>query len=117
MRGVHSAFGALTDAQWRHMAETSTRPVAGEKLALHYDPAIAAPMRAATPQDIDMWPVWNAITAPMLVLRGADSDLLLPETLTRMAAKATTHVVPACGHAPAMMDAPTIAAVRAFLLG
>jgi hypothetical protein len=53
----------------------------------------------------------------MLVLRGADSDLLLPETLARMSAKAATHVVAETGHAPAMMDDPTIAVVRDFLLG
>ena len=115
LRTVHSAFGQLTDAQWRHMAQTSTRTLPDGKLALHYDPAIAAPMQAAEPQDVDMWPLWNAIAAPTLVLRGADSDLLLPETLTQMAVKATTHIVPECGHAPALMDAPTIATVRAFL--
>jgi pimeloyl-ACP methyl ester carboxylesterase len=117
LRQVHSAFGALTDAQWRHMAETSTRTLPDGKLALHYDPAIAAPMQAAEPQDIDLWPFWNAITAPMLVLRGAESDLLLPETLAQMAGKAAAHVVPDCGHAPAMMDGATIEVVRAFLAG
>jgi pimeloyl-ACP methyl ester carboxylesterase len=117
LRTVHSAFGALTESQWRHMAQTSVRALPNGRLALHYDPAIASPMQAAEPQDIDMSPLWDAITAPMLVLRGAESDLLLPETLTKMAAKAETHVVPECGHAPAIMDAPTIAAVRAFLNG
>jgi pimeloyl-ACP methyl ester carboxylesterase len=116
-RTVHGSFGALTDAQWRHMAETSTRHLPDGGLTLHYDPAIAAPMQAADPADIDMWPLWDAIDTPMLALRGAESDLLLPETLARMAAKAATYVVPDCGHAPALMDAPTIDVVRNFLLG
>ena len=115
LRTVHAAFGSLTDAQWRLMAETSTRPLAEGRLALHYDPAIAAPMQAAEPQDLDLWPLWDAITAPMLVLRGERSDLLLPETLARMGGKAATHTVADCGHAPALMDATSIKTIREFL--
>ena len=115
LRTVHASFGALTDVQWRRMAQTSTRALPDGGLALHYDPAIAQPMQQAEPQDVDMWPLWDQITAPMLVLRGAESDLLLPDTLTRMAAKARTHVVPDCGHAPALMDAATIGVIREFL--
>ena len=101
-RNVHAPFGALTGAQWRHMAQTSVRNLPDGAMTLHYDPAIAAPFRSAAPQDADLWPLWEAITAPMLVLRGAHSELLLPETLERMADKATTHVVAECGHAPAL---------------
>jgi pimeloyl-ACP methyl ester carboxylesterase len=115
LRQVHAPFGHLTDAQWHHLAETSVRARPDGTLTLHYDPAIAVPMRAGDVQPIDLWPVWERIALPMLVLRGADSDLLLPETLQRMGAKATTHVVPDCGHAPALMDAPTMAVIREFL--
>jgi pimeloyl-ACP methyl ester carboxylesterase len=115
LRTVHASFGQLSDAQWRHMAATSVRRVEGGGLALHYDPAIAVPMQQGAPQDVDMWPLWDQITAPTLVLRGADSDLLLPDTMTRMGQKASTHMVPDCGHAPALMDQPTIAAIREFL--
>jgi pimeloyl-ACP methyl ester carboxylesterase len=115
LRTVHSAFGTLTDAQWRHMAETSTRTLPGGQLGLHYDPAIALPMQAAEPRDADMWPIWDAISAPMLVLRGEQSDLLLSDTFIRMAAKAGTHTVADCGHAPALMDTETIDVVREFL--
>jgi pimeloyl-ACP methyl ester carboxylesterase len=85
------------------------------RLALHYDPALTIPLREGPVQDTDMWHFWDRIDTPMLVLRGADSDLLLPETLDRMAAKARTHVVANAGHAPAMMDQPTIDVVRGFL--
>jgi pimeloyl-ACP methyl ester carboxylesterase len=115
LRTVHASFGALTDAQWRHMAETSTRALPEGGLALHYDPAIAAPMQAAEPQDADMWPLWDAISIPTMVLRGADSDLLPADTLARMGGKAETVTVPNCGHAPALMDDETIQRIRAFL--
>jgi pimeloyl-ACP methyl ester carboxylesterase len=115
LRTVHASFGALTDAQWRHMAETSTRALPDGGLALHYDPAIARPMQAAEPQDADMWPLWDAISIPTMVLRGAASDLLLPDTLERMAGKAETVTVPNCGHAPALMDDETTQRIREFL--
>jgi pimeloyl-ACP methyl ester carboxylesterase len=115
-RRVHGSFGALTDTQWRHMAEHSVRALPDGRLALHYDPAMTIPLREGPVADTDMWHFWDRIDTPMLVLRGADSDLLLPDTLARMSAKAATHTVSNTGHAPAMMDTPTIAVVRAFLL-
>lgn len=117
LRRVHAPFGRLTDAQWLHLAATGTRTLSDGGLTLHYDPAIAAPMRAGPVQAIDLWPLWERISVPTLVLRGADSDLLLPETLTRMGERAATHTVVDCGHAPALMDDATMSVVRGFLVG
>jgi pimeloyl-ACP methyl ester carboxylesterase len=116
LRRVHAPFGRLTDAQWAHLARTSARTLANGRLALHYDPAIAAPIRATLPVDADMWAWWEKIAIPVLALRGVDSDLLLPDTLERMRKSgAAVLEVPDCGHAPALMDEPTIAAIRRFL--
>lgn len=117
LRTVHAPFGALTDAQWRHLAETSARPADGGAVRLHYDPAIAVPLRAGEPSDLDLWPVWERIGVPVLVLRGARSDLLLPETAARMAARPGVRVeeIAEAGHAPALMDARQIGLVRDFL--
>ncbi len=116
LRRVHAPFGALSDAQWAHLARHAGRAGADGALALHYDPAIAAPILAAEPNDIDMWPLWSQIAVPRLVLRGEHSDLLDAPTLARMQQEgAAVRVVPDCGHAPALMDAPTIEAVRRFL--
>jgi pimeloyl-ACP methyl ester carboxylesterase len=116
LRRVHAPFGRLSDAQWAHLARTSMRTLPDGRLALHYDPAIAEPIRASEPRDTDLWPLWPAITASVLAIRGVDSDLLLPETLGELArAGAQTHVVADAGHAPALMDAPTIERIQAFL--
>jgi pimeloyl-ACP methyl ester carboxylesterase len=115
LREVHAAFGRLSDAQWAAMARHSARALPDGRLALHYDPAIATPMRAAPVTDLDMWPVWEAISVPTLTIRGETSDLLLPDTLARMAARSETLTIAATGHAPALMDAPSIASVGAFL--
>ena len=118
LRRIHAPFGPLTDAQWAHLAEHSARPLPEGGLALHYDPAIAAAMAAAESADPNLWPLWDAIALPRLVIRGAESDTLDRETFARMAAGgAQTLVVPDAGHAPALMDPASIAAIRAFLLG
>ncbi len=105
-REVYSGFGALSDPQWRHLTETSLRQD-GAAWRLHYDPRIAEPLQAAEIEDIDLWSVWNAVTAPVLLLRGADSDLLLRETAETMVKdRAATTLIefPGCGHAPALLD-------------
>jgi pimeloyl-ACP methyl ester carboxylesterase len=114
---IHAPFGELTDAQWAHLARHSARLLPNGKLAQHFDPAIGDPIRAAEPQDVDLWPFWAAITIPVLVVRGASSDLLLPETLEQMQARPATqtHIVANAGHAPALMDAPTIDVIARFL--
>ena len=101
-----------------------------------FDPAPATPdavarvvaeLRATSPTALDrfpvadvrdLWATWAAIRAPTLVLRGEHSDLLDTATLARMQQDgAAVLTVADCGHAPALMDEPTIAAVRAFLSG
>lgn len=117
LRLIHAPFGLLTDAQWAHLACHFTRSLPDGHLAMHYDPAIAAPLAANPAVAVDLWAFWDRIRVPVLAIRGAVSDLLLPETLTRMEASgAQTLTVPDSGHAPALMDAAQIAAVRAFLL-
>jgi pimeloyl-ACP methyl ester carboxylesterase len=121
LRNIHAPFGQLSAAQWGWLARQSGRPVMGEAgggaFAMHYDPRIIEPMRSAVQLDVDLWPIWELITAPRLVIRGASSDLLLPETYERMLEEgAAGHVVADAGHAPALMDEPTIAVIREFLL-
>ena len=56
--------------------------------------------------------------ARTMVLRGVESDLLLPETAKQMAARgpqATIVEIEGCGHAPALNVANQIKIVRDFL--
>ena len=78
LRQVHAPFGALTDAQWGHMAVHGARQVEGG-WTLGYDPCIADAF-ADIVENADMWGIWDLISCPTLVLRGEASDLLLPET-------------------------------------
>ncbi len=119
LRVVMAPFGKLTDAQWHHMAEHSSKQSSNGNFLLHYDPAIADVFKGAAIQDINLWMFWQGVTCPVFVIRGAESDLLLAETVTQMKAgrsNVTSLEVPNTGHAPALMDDAQVSAVRNFLL-
>lgn len=119
LRFVLMGFGRLPDEAWRHMAEHSARQRADGRYGLAYDPAIAEAFKAQPMDDVDLWAIWDRIRCPVLVLRGADSDILLPETaeqMTRRGPSARVVEFPHTGHAPALMTEDQIAAVRGFLL-
>jgi pimeloyl-ACP methyl ester carboxylesterase len=118
LRLVHAQFGPLTDTQWTQLARNSARLLPDGRFTMHYDPRIAEPLRGHDPTDVDMWPFWDRIQMPRLVIRGATSDLLLPDTFARMAASgAETLEVADTGHAPALLDPEQIGAIRSFLIG
>ena len=86
--------------------------------ALHYDPAIGDVFQEPM-NDVDLWSVWDAITCPVLVLRGERSDLLTRETaqeMTKRGPKAELVEFPGCGHAPALMSEEQIKIVHEWLL-
>jgi pimeloyl-ACP methyl ester carboxylesterase len=118
IREVSSPFGQLTDDQWGGLSRSTARPMPDGTWRLKYDPGIAVPFRDAAAQANDIWPIWDAIHCPTLVLRGADSDLLSAATADAMKTRgppASVVVVPAVGHAPPLLTAEQIAPVIGFL--
>lgn len=117
LRKVHAPFGKLSDAEWRHLAETSARTLPDGRVAPHYDPAIAVPFAQSPTGPVDLSVVWSLVTAPVLLLRGAESDILDAETAAAMAARPGVRLVPlpGIGHAPALMDPAQVAIVSEFL--
>ena len=116
---IYEPFGPHTDAQWRHMAETSSRRLPSGKFTTHYDPAIVRQM-FVHPGDYELWPHWDRIESQTLVLHGVNSDLLLPEIadeMTRRGPKARVVEIEGCGHAPGLVVPEHIRVVRDFLLG
>ena len=74
----------------------------------HYDPAMVTQF-TAHPNDYLIWPHYDALKLPVLLLRGAESDLVLPETANEMRRRGPgalgllKHIeVHGCGHAPAL---------------
>ena len=117
VRQISASFGALTDAQWEHVIRTNARQRPDGSWGVGYDPAIAIPFRAQSSPD-DLWPMWDAITCPTLVLRGAQSDLLSKATAMAMAARGPRARVAEfadVGHPPMLLAADQVATVVEFL--
>lgn len=120
-RTVYKPYGWLSDAQWRRLTETSTRRLPDGRVTPHYDPAM---VRQFTAHDNDylIWDHWDAIEAPVLCLRGVDSDLVLPEAVVAMQSRGPGAAgllkvieVPECGHAPALNVPGQWLPIEAFL--
>jgi len=121
MRLVLASFGAHTDAEWRFLTEVVVRRNPDGSYRQHYDPKLAEPFRKSLPEkDLELWPLWDAISCLTLVIRGAQSDLLTAEAaaqMTQRGPKAKLVEIPDVGHAPTLMHADQVAIVREFLLG
>ena len=120
-RQVYKPFGALTDAQWRRLTETSTRRLPDGRVTPHYDPDMVLQF-VDHPDDYEVWQHYDAIEVPVLCLRGAESDLVLRETTDEMlrrgpGARGLARVVevPGCGHAPALNVPEQLALVTDFI--
>jgi pimeloyl-ACP methyl ester carboxylesterase len=118
VRHISAPFGALSDEQWRHLTVHSAKQHADGTWGFRYDPAIANAFSGEL-NDIDLSAYWDAVRCPTLLLRGADSDILLratAEAMTQRGPRVTLVEFQAVGHAPMLMLDEQITAVRDFLL-
>ena len=127
IRETFATFGPLTEPQWEHLIEHSLRRRDDGRWYFRFDPAIGQWSAQADPElpigptflrGLDLWTVWNAVDCPVLVLRGAQSDVLAAGTVEEMKRRkpATQSVeFEGVGHAPALFDKKQIDAVRGFL--
>lgn len=119
VRYVSASFGPHSDAQWDHLTRHNARQNADGTWTMNYDPGVALPFQQGPLNDIDLWDAYDRITCPTLLLRGADSDLLLKDTALAMlqrGPKARLVEFAGVGHAPMLMADDQIKAVREFLL-
>jgi pimeloyl-ACP methyl ester carboxylesterase len=117
VRTISAPFGPLTDAQWEHVTRTNARQRDDGSWGVGYDPAIAIPFRAQ-PTAANLWPLWDAIRCPTLVLRGALSDLLASATAAEMSQRGPKPQVvefAGVGHAPMLLAQDQVDAVVGFL--
>ena len=114
-----AAFDRYTHEDWVKMAKRNCREVDGE-IRFDYDMAISEPFRTTGPTpNVDLWPLFAVLASkPLLVVRGAKSDLLTAETARKMnevAPDAKFAVVDGVGHAPELNEPEAVTAIDAFL--
>lgn len=116
-----SAFPDYQKEDWQAWARRTCREMPDGRIALAYDPAIADSFADTDEtQQPDLWPVWDALgETPVLVIRGALSDLLSPDTVAKMEVRHSgpfAHVdVPNRGHAPMLDEPASLTAIMPFL--
>jgi pimeloyl-ACP methyl ester carboxylesterase len=113
------AFPDVNDAQWEEIARDVFDEHRGRP-ARAYDRRLS---RALGTIDLsravpDLWPQFIALgQVPVFVLRGANSDLLSPDTLEAMIERhpnLRVLTVPDQGHAPLLKEPETVEAIGAF---
>lgn len=122
MREAYSPFGENPDSYWERLARTSCRRLPDGRITAHYDPEIVSPFSrlAGGSGGLDMWAEYDGLECPVLLLRGAESDVLPEKTaaeMTRRGPRARLVEFAGCGHAPALATPEQIAVVREFLTG
>jgi pimeloyl-ACP methyl ester carboxylesterase len=127
LRAISQGFGPHTREEWLALTQPQLVPAQRDGVdgfKPHYDPAIALPVRAMTPElsaagTQALWQLYDAITCPTLLLRGAESDLLSAATAQAMSQRgphARVQDFAGVGHAPMLVKPDQRAVVRQFLL-
>lgn len=119
---ISQGFGPHTPAQWLALSQHMVKPQGGG-VTLHYDPAIGEAFRHVTAESVAkgeaaLWALYDQIQADTLLLRGAQSDLLSPETaaaMTRRGPRARLLTFAGVGHAPTLVADDQVQAVKGFL--
>jgi pimeloyl-ACP methyl ester carboxylesterase len=112
-------FPNLTAADWLAAAKRAWRKDGG-KLVVTYDPALTRTLETVSPDKPfpTLWDEFDAMgEVPLMVVHGANSDILSAATVAAMQARRPDMevvTVPDQGHAPLLDDARTIAAITAF---
>jgi len=120
---ISQGFGPHTPEQWLALTRPQLKPD-GDGFKPRCDPAIAVPFRLITPElakmgEAALWQAYDSLKQPTLLLRGAESDLLSPDTaqaMTQRGPKARLLQFAGVGHAPTLVQADQVQAVSQFLL-
>jgi pimeloyl-ACP methyl ester carboxylesterase len=123
MWAISTGFGPHTRDEWLALTQPLLKPDDRGGWVLRYDPAIAVPLKAMTPQlaaagEALLWHVYDALRCDTLLLRGAQSDLLTEQTaqaMTNRGPRAKLAVFEGVGHAPTLLHEDQRAVVRDFL--
>lgn len=114
-----AGFEDVPESRWdeevrKHYIETP------DGLKINYDPGLRVNVLAKTPEPApDLWPLFDAMDGlPIALVRGANSDLLTPETAAEMARRRPNMIqadVPGRGHVPFLDETAAISVLRNWI--
>ncbi len=113
-------FNGLSEADWEAYAKITFTDAVG-RIGHRYDRNL---MKALESLDLErplptFWPWFNGLrNVPLLIIRGANSDLLSAGTVQEMAARhpgAEILIIEGQGHAPLLLDEETINRICGFV--
>ena len=107
---------------WLRLAKRNCKLSGNGRIVFDYDMKISEPFKQPGGETgVDLWPVFESLTGvPLLVLRGANSDILEKPVATKMLKKhggATLVTIPRVGHAPSLDEPEALGAIKGFLAG
>lgn len=117
---MRERFNGLSEADWEAYARITFTDAVG-RICQRYDRNLLKPLESL---DLEqplptLWPQFDGLRdVPLLIIRGANSDLLSAGTLREMAARhpgAEVHTVEGQGHAPLLLDEETISRICGFV--
>jgi pimeloyl-ACP methyl ester carboxylesterase len=114
------AFPDYQAADWLAMAKRVMVLNANGRIVYDYDMKIAEPFeKPGGEAGVDLWPGLEGLAqVPVLLIRGALSDILSPETLgqmTRRLPRVEAVTVPHIGHAPTLDEPEAAEAIERLL--
>lgn len=124
IRNLSSTFGEHTELEWDKFCRDVLRQHPDGTWRRHHDIHIAQPfkevMRPELMQTLQnkAWQAYDAITCQTLLLRGKDSDVLMPEVaidMTQRGPHAKLVTFDDVGHAPTLLHQDQIDVVKTFL--
>jgi hypothetical protein len=114
-----TGFANVPDSRWTEEV-THFYDETPKGLRINYDPDLREAFHAAfSGPPVDLWPLYDACAGlPLALIRGANSDLLSPETTARMRARRPDLIfadVPDRAHVPFLDEPQSVAVIRAWL--
>ncbi len=113
-----ATFGPHSDAEWTYFVRHYVKEAADGKWIFNFDPAISIAFKQSS-EPIDLWAYYDAIRCPTMIFRGSESDLFeraTAQAMTQRGPRAALLEFESVGHAPTLIPAHQVEAVKQFFL-
>ncbi|MEM9717446.1 MAG: alpha/beta hydrolase, partial [Pseudomonadota bacterium] len=119
LRDIYAEFGPMDEEDWEHTVKYSTYRTATGRYRMKMDKGVGDAFRDQISMfDVDMWDVWERITCPVLILRGANSSFFSKETAEKMLTcgpEAELVELGGSGHAPTLRSKEQVDIISEWL--